>query len=116
MRGSTTWAWLFVAMVACGGKTTADGSPTITGALPADAPPPPTCSTICDRLVTLCAGSPNASCNADCESTKAKYAKCAGELDRFLRCMGTTHVECTPGEVVVIDCSDERVALEHCGQ
>ena len=27
---------------------------------------------------------------------ESSYAKCPGELDWFLKCMGTTQVECTP--------------------
>jgi len=116
MKKALTVGWLLAGVVACGGKTISDGSAGVTGAT-ALAAPPPTCAAICNRLVSLCAESPNASCGSDCEGTKTKYAAaCAPELDAFLKCMGTTHVECTPGEVVVIDCSDERVDLEHCGQ
>jgi hypothetical protein len=116
MKKAMTLGWLLCAVVSCGGKTAGDGSPGATGLTGVESQPAPGCSTICDRLVSLCAGSPNASCQSDCEATKTKYVMCPGELDRFLKCMGSTHVECTPGEVVVIDCSGERVDLERCGQ
>ena len=105
------------AIVSCGGKTTDSGSSGGAGSavLTSDVPPP-TCTEICDRLTSLCSGSPNEKCPSDCQVTESKYQTCPDALDRFLRCMGATRVECKPGEVVVIDCSTERVALEGCGR
>jgi hypothetical protein len=104
----------FALIVSCGGKTTGEGMGGGGSAL-ADDQPPPTCSAICDRLASLCSGSPNETCVSDCNVSKTKYMTCPHELDRFLKCMGATRVECMPGEIVVIDCSAERVALEGCG-
>jgi hypothetical protein len=116
MKLEMPFGWLLVVALSCGGKTVGDDSPSAPGGVTAADQPAPTCTVICNRLVALCSGSPNATCESDCELTNTRYAKCPTELDRFLKCMGTTHVECTPGEVVIIDCSDERVSLQHCGQ
>jgi hypothetical protein len=35
-------------------------------------------------------------------------------LDTYLRCLGTAHVLCSPGHVEIVDCSDERNALDAC--
>jgi hypothetical protein len=101
-------------IVSCGGKMVGEAAGD-GGAALADDQPPPTCGAICDRLATLCAGSPNEKCVTDCTVTETKYLKCPHELDRFMKCMGVTQVKCTSDEIIVLDCSQERVALESCG-
>src|SRR5260221_13888764 len=99
MMKAMTHVWLLAAAISCGGKTAGYGSPGATGPT-VESQPPPTCTAICDRLASLCAGSPNPMCQSDCEVAKTKYAACSPELDRFLKCMGTTEGKCTPGEIV----------------
>ena len=108
--------WLLVAALSCGGKTVGDGSPGAAGATIADgsAATDVHCHLRSTGLALL--GITERHLRERLRVYEELYAKCPRELDRFLKCMGTTHVECTPGEVVIIDCSDERVDLQHCGQ
>ena len=78
--------------------------------------PAPGCGAICTHLIGSCVpGARTADCVDDCEVTRALFvAKCPALLDTYLRCMGMAHVLCTPGRIEILDCSDERNALDAC--
>jgi hypothetical protein len=115
MGARSIWMAVFSLCLSCGGKMVGGGEAgTAQAGDNRGTEPPPPCDTICDRITSMCAGSPNQSCRDDCETTRTMYASCTAALDRFLVCMSTTRVACMPGEAVTIDCSDERHALEAC--
>jgi hypothetical protein len=107
---------LVVAFVAgaCGGKVAGLDDPV--GPDGGRTGPAPTCDSICARIIGACVpGATTGACIADCEGgTKPFATMCPAELDGYLRCMGTTRVECHGTEVVVIDCGDERNRLDAC--
>jgi hypothetical protein len=120
------WVGVVLSLVAsCGSRTiigidsdAADAAPAAsrTGTQPPSTTSLPTCAEICDRLVSLCVGGATSQpCVRDCEAGLAGTSACSDELSAFLRCMETTRVQCMPNDVIVIvDCSDERLALERC--
>ena len=110
---------LLVLFVACSGKLASDADETHRDAAPVDSQgaPPPSCATICRRFAELCGfASVAASCVSDCESSQATFSSCPQERDVLWRCLGTTHVTCEGTQIVIIDCSDERNAVEKCAR
>jgi hypothetical protein len=100
---------------ACGGKVDGESPNGALGDGGGEMQTPPTCAAICDRFARLCGfASASASCVSDCESSRVQFASCKDELDSLLRCLGTTRVTCNGMEIVIIDCSDERTAVEKC--
>ena len=116
MKLEMAFGWLLVVALSCGGKTVGDDSPAHPAAWP--------------RLINQRRPAPSFAIgwSRSARAHRMQPAKAIASLRTpgtpsapasstdFLKCMGTTHVECTPGEVVIIDCSDERVSLQHCGQ
>ena len=102
-------AYLFA--LGCGGKVPDDAVGPDGGGQPA-----PACGAICAHIIGSCVpGASTADCVSDCEGTRAKStAKCPALLDTYLRCMGMAHVLCMPGRIEILDCSDERNALDAC--
>jgi hypothetical protein len=101
---------------ACGGKVAGQDG-TVIGADGGHIVPPPSCGDICAHIVGSCVpGASTDGCVSDCEAGANRFAAtpCEGLLDTYLRCMITTRVECHGTDVVVIDCSDERNALDMC--
>jgi hypothetical protein len=110
-----SFAGLFLA---CGGKVDGDESQGNVNAADGATPkqqPPPTCDTICGHFAKLCGfGSASSSCTSDCEASRTEFAACQDKLDDLFRCLATSRVTCSGTEIVIVDCSDARTALEMC--
>jgi hypothetical protein len=100
----------------CGGKVAGYDNVTV-GPDGGRVTPVPTCDAICAHIIGSCVpGASTGACVSDCEAGQSRFAmtSCAPLLEAYLRCMGTTRVECNGSDVVVVDCSDERNQLDAC--
>ena len=102
---------------ACGGRETGTGgeagaAPNLSGAASKSVPG---CGAICGHIVGACEpGASSGPCVSDCELAKKEFEICAGDLDAYFICVGGTSVECRANEIVILDCSAERMRLESC--
>jgi hypothetical protein len=51
---------------------------------------------------------------ADCEKENARLGPCSAVLAPLLHCLLTARIDCSSDPIVIIDCSEERIAVESC--